>query len=355
MDGLLYLADGSIYKGKGFGTRGTAVGELVFNTSMTGYQEILTDPSYWGQIITMTYPLIGNYGINKDEWESKNIYAKGFVTKTISKTPSNYKSEMSINEWLEKMNVVGVYDLDTRNITKKIREKGTVKCVITNEDISLTELQNICMNNELKEDWMKEAGTKEIIHIEGNGHKIAVLDFGAKASIINSLKERKCDITIFPYKSTYEDIISISPEGLLLSNGPGNPKEAVEAIEVIKQFIGKIPIFGICMGHQVLALALGGDTYKLKYGHRGGNHGVYDKDIDKAYITSQNHGYAVKAESIFLKGMEITHINLNDETVEGMKHKSLPIFSVQFHPEASPGPRDSKHLFDKFLSLIKED
>lgn len=355
MDGLLYLEDGTVYWGKSFGYKGTTVGELVFNTSMTGYQEILTDPSYAGQIINMTYPLIGNYGINDEENESDQIHAKGLVVKTISENPSNYKCKKSLNEWLIEMKIPGVYDVDTRSVTRKVRKEGTMKCVISNEGISLDDAKTICSESTLAQDYMKKVGVKDIIHIQGKGHRVAVLDFGIKNNIIHSLKKRNCDIYIFPYYSKYQDIQSINPDGLLLSNGPGDPKEAIEAVTEVRKLITQLPTFGICMGHQVLALAVGGDTYKLKYGHRGGNHGVYDKNSGKAYITSQNHGYAVKSESVILKGMDITHINLNDGTVEGMQHNSLPVFSVQFHPEASPGPRDTAYLFDNFIKIMDQN
>ncbi|QEK10943.1 glutamine-hydrolyzing carbamoyl-phosphate synthase small subunit [Crassaminicella thermophila] len=355
MNGILYLEDGTVYKGKGFGKVGTSVGELVFNTSITGYQEILTDPSYAGQIITMTYPLIGNYGVNNEESESSKVYAKGFVTKSISKTPSNYMSEKSLEDMLKDMGVVGVCDVDTRSITKRIRNQGALKCIISNENLSIKELEDILKKSSLKEDWMKSAGTDKVFHIPGTGPKIAVMDFGIKRNIINNLKYRGCDITVFPYYTTYDEIMNLNPDGVLLSNGPGNPEAAIEGIETVKKIIQKVPTFGICMGHQVLALAVGGSTYKMKYGHRGGNHGVYDIHKDRAYITSQNHGYAVDRKSVEDKGMEITHINLNDDTVEGMQHKELPVFSVQFHPEGAPGPTDSTYLFDKFIDQLKED
>lgn len=354
MKGILYLEDGTIYEGMGFGKRGTQVGELVFNTSMTGYQEVLTDPSYAGQIITMTYPLIGNYGINRFESESKGVYARGFITKSICSSPSNYMSEMSVNEMFKQYGVVGVYDVDTRSITKKIRNCGALKCVISNEEFSNDKLSDFLSKNEFRNDWMKRVGTKEKIHIKGRGPRVALMDLGAKSNIINNLIERNCDITIFPYNTDYEEILQMNPNGVLLSNGPGDPGEAVEAIELTKRLIQKFPVFGICMGHQILAHAVGGNTYKMKYGHRGGNHGVYDIDRDRAYITSQNHGYAVDSDSIKDKDMKITHMNLNDNTIEGMKHKTLPVFSVQFHPEGAPGPEDSAYLFDKFISFMKE-
>lgn len=355
MKGILYLEDGTVYMGKGFGKSGTSVGELVFNTSMTGYQEILTDPSYAGQVITMTYPLIGNYGVNRFAWESKKSFARGLVVKSISNTPSNYTCENSIDEMLKAMNIVGIYGMDTRSITKKIRNNGALKCVISTEELSISALEDYLKNGQYNEDYMEEVSTKDIIKIKNEGPKIAVMDFGAKNNIINNLKHRNCDITIFPYNATYEEIMNIKPDGVLLSNGPGDPKDVKCAIETVKKIITKKPTFGICLGHQILALAVGGDTYKMKFGHRGGNHGIYDIQRDRAYITSQNHGYAVDERSIEQKGMIVTHRNLNDNTIEGMQHKELPVFSVQFHPEGAPGPEDTSYLFDKFIGLIKDN
>jgi carbamoyl-phosphate synthase small subunit len=355
MKGILYLEDGTVYMGKGFGKSGTSVGELVFNTSMTGYQEILTDPSYAGQVITMTYPLIGNYGVNSFDWESKKSFARGFVVKSISNTPSNYTCENSIDEMLKSMNVVGIYGVDTRSITKKIRNNGALKCVISTEELSISRLEEYLKNGQYDEDYMEEVSSKRIINIKNEGPKIALMDFGAKNNIINNLKKRNCDITIFPYNATYEEIMDIKPDGVLLSNGPGDPKSVECAIKTVKKIITKTPTFGICLGHQILALAVGGDTYKMKFGHRGGNHGVYDIQRDRAYITSQNHGYAVDELSIEKNGMVVTHRNLNDNTIEGMQHKELPVFSVQFHPEGAPGPEDTSYLFDKFMGLMKSN
>lgn len=363
MEGLIYLEDGTVFKGKGFGFKGTAVGELVFNTSMTGYQEILTDPSYKGQIITMTYPLIGNYGISEHDNESEEIHAFGLVIKDLCDAPSNSNCIMTLDQWLADQEIPGVYGVDTRQITKKIRKNGTVKCLISTEGISISEAREKCMAGTLRGDWMKEVSVKEktllgsTVETDDKPYKVAVLDYGVKRHILKYLRERNCDLTVYPYGTAAEDILADSPDGIFLTNGPGDPEEAVEAIEEIRKLISRseIPMFGICMGHQLLALALGGRTYKLKYGHRGGNHGVYDKDTKRSCITSQNHGYAVKHESIILKGMEVTHLNLNDGTVEGMEHRDLPIFSVQFHPEASPGPNDSGYLFDKFIGMMKED
>jgi carbamoyl-phosphate synthase small subunit len=355
MIGKLYLEDGTIYEGKGFGSLGTASGELVFNTSMTGYQEILTDPSYAGQVITMTYPLIGNYGTNAGFNESSKVYAHGLVVKSISSTPSNCMNEQSINDMLCSMGIVGVYGVDTRSITRKVRDGGAIKCVITNQELSEDELKKHFNLIKKEDDWMKEIATKEVYKIKGKGHKVALVDFGVKANIIRNLIERDCDITVFPHDALPEEIMSIKPHGVLLSNGPGDPKCAVESVKTAKNLIGKVPMFGICMGHQILGLACGGETYKLKYGHRGGNHGVKDLDKDKCYITSQNHGYAVDGESIKKSGMIVTHLNLNDGTVEGMRHKELPVYSVQFHPEGAPGPGDSAYLFDKFIDLMDKE
>lgn len=355
MKGILYLEDGTTYIGKGFGKIGTSVGELVFNTSMTGYQEILTDPSYAGQIINMTYPMIGNYGVNSYENESEGVYAKGFIVKSVCSNPSNYMSEMSIDDMLKEMNIVGLYDVDTRAITKKIRNSGAMKCIISNKEFSIEKLNDIMDGKNIKENYVKMVSTKEIKHIEGGQFKVAVMDFGAKGNIIENLKQRNCDITIFPFNASYNEIMSIKPDGVFLTNGPGDPKDLGDVVKTVKSIINSIPTFGICLGHQMIALAIGGDTYKLKFGHRGGNHGVYDIERDKAYITSQNHGYAVDPKSVESKGMIITHRNLNDDTVEGMKHNSLPVFSVQFHPEGAPGPTDTAYLFDKFITLMDKN
>lgn len=355
MEGILYLEDGTIYKGKGFGAVGTSVGELVFNTSMTGYEEILTDPSYKGQIVTMTYPIIGNYGVNNLENQSNKIHAKGFVVKSISKNPSNYMSKYDIDKMLKEMNIVGIHNIDTRSVTKKIRSSGVLKCVVSNEGLATDKLKEHIENYEVQDDWMKSVGVEKSYNIPGAGPKIALLDFGVKKNIINNLIKRGCDVTVFPYNTSYEEIMNINPKGVLLSNGPGDPALATEAIKVTKKIMNKLPIFGICLGHQILGLALGGSAYKMKYGHRGGNHGVYDIEKDRAYITAQNHGYCLDDKSIVDKGMIITHKNLNDNTVEGMKHKELPVFSIQFHPEGSPGPEDYSYLFNKFVNLAKEE
>ena len=367
-EGLLYLEDGSVFRGKGFGFRGTVVGELVFNTSMTGYQEILTDPSYKGQIITMTYPLIGNYGISDIDNESNKIHAFGLVIRDLCDMPSNAKCVKTLDQWMQEQKTPGIWGIDTRQITKKIRKNGTIKALISTEGISISQARQLCEEGELRGDWMKTVTVekKTVIEAEpaevGAGEaaaeepfNVAVLDFGVKRHILKNLTHRNCRITMYPYGTTAEEIMADDPDGIFLTNGPGDPEEATEAIVEVRKLIreAEIPMFGICMGHQILAIALGGKTYKMKFGHRGGNHGVYDKNTKRSYITSQNHGYAVQYESIILKGMEVTHLNLNDGSVEGMEHRDFPIFSVQFHPEASPGPGDNAYLFDKFIDNMK--
>lgn len=361
MKGILYLEDGTVYKGTGFGYEGTRVGELVFNTAMTGYQKTLTDPSYKEQIITMTYPLIGNYGINEVDNESGKIHAFGLVAKDVCMKPSNWRCVMNIDEWLKEQKIPGVYNVDTREITRKIRNEGNQKCAITTENFSVGALKKICDDGELNADQMKTAGVTEVTELKSDEHfHVAVMDLGVKQSILNELLCRSCDLTLYPYGTKAKTILAAKPDGVFITNGPGDPEAAKEAIEVTEKLItnsnygpGQMPIFGICMGHQLIGLASGGSTFKLKYGHRGCNHGVFDKNTGRSYITSQNHGYAVSAESVILHGLDITHLNLNDGTVEGMQHISKPVFSVQFHPESNPGPCDTGYLFDKFIDLMK--
>ncbi len=362
MRGLIYLEDGTLYKGKGFGAEATRVGELVFNTAMTGYQRTLTDPSYSGQVITMTYPLIGNYGVNDTDNESDRIHAYGLVVKDVCFKPSNWQCSKTLDEWLVEMGVPGVYDVDTREITRKIRDGGVMKCVITTEDLSPAELKTLCDVTELRTDQMKHAGVTGIMRIEPENPKynVAVMDLGVKRSILYELMKRDCALTLYPYGTKARIILNDHPDGVFITNGPGDPEAAQEAVKITEKLItnsnygpGQMPIMGICMGHQLIALASGGSTYKLKYGHRGVNHGVFDKITGRSYITSQNHGYAVDANSVVLKGLDVTHLNLNDGTVEGMKSLRKPVFSVQFHPESKPGPNDTGYLFDQFISLME--
>lgn len=362
MNGIIYLEDGTVYKGKGFGADATRVGELVFNTAMAGYQGILTDPSCNGQIITMTYPMIGNYGINQTDDESDGIKAYGVIAADVCFRPSNWRSTKTINKWMKEQNIPGVYNVDTREITRKLCKDGSQKCVITTEGLSIEALKKICAEEKLTGDQMKNSGVSKITKWEkgGNKYHVAVLDLGVKKSLLNQLFERGCNLTIFPYGTKARAILETEPDGIFLSSGPGNPEEAKEAITVIEKLITnsnygpkQMPIFGTCLGHQLIALALGGNTYKLSYGHRGTNHGVFDKNTGKSQIVCQNHGYAVRAESIVLKGLEVTHLNLNDGTVEGIHHLSKPVFSVQFHPKTSLGATDTGYLFDKFIELME--
>jgi len=348
MKGKLILENGIIFEGNMFGYIEESVGEVVFNTGMSGYEEILTDPSYYGQIVTMTYPLIGNYGINLDDVESKSPKVKGFIVREKCDSPNNWRCEMDLAGYLKQNKIIGLEGIDTRALTKILRNKGTMKGIIATKELTKGEIEQKFMDfNNI--DAVRTVTSKEIYTIEGTGRHIAVIDFGTKENILRSFASRNCKITIFPAYSKSEEILKVNPDLVFLSNGPGNPEDLQEVIEMVKEIIGKKPLVGICLGHQLLALALGGETKKLKFGHRGCNHPVKDIEENKVYITSQNHGYYV---SQLPKDMEVTHVSVNDGTIEGMKHKNLPIFSVQFHPEACPGPKDIDAIFDKFLSLI---
>lgn len=357
-DGLLYLEDGTVFRGRGFGASKTAVGELVFNTGMTGYQEMLTDPSYKGQIITMTYPVAGSYGINSEDNESEKIHAFGLIVHDLCQMPSHSDSEKTLDEWLKEEDVAGISGLDTRKITRKIRNQGTIKCLISTEGISIAKAREIIEGSDLAGDWMKSAGVTEkvVMGPDEADLKVAVLDFGTKQSPLRCLCERNCKLTIYPYGTSAEEILADEPDGIFLTGGPGDPGKAEEAIEEVGKLIAEseLPMFGISLGHQILALALGGSTYKMKYGHRGSNHGVFDKTTKRSYVTAQNHGYEVQYESIILKGMDVTHLNLNDGTVEGMEHRDAPIFSVQFYPDTCAGTGDSNYLYDRFVETMKE-
>jgi len=347
----LILEDGTVFEGKGFGVGGQTVGEVVFNTGMTGYQEVLTDPSYCGQIVTMTYPLIGNYGVNVDDIESSRPQVRGFVVKEQSLTPSNWRNAGTVNDYLARNGILGISGIDTRMLTKRIRVKGTMKAVLTTNDLSSEAIQSL-MEQSLLIDQVAQVTTRSIYRCPGEGRRIVAIDCGMKAGVVRSLLHRGCDVTVVPAQTSAVDILAWQPHGIMYSNGPGDPKDVPEIIETLRTLLGKVPIFGICLGHQLLSLACGAKTEKLRFGHRGANHPVKDLRTNRVYITSQNHGYVVTDDSLVGTELALTHINQNDGTVEGVSHKRYPAFSVQYHPEARPGPDDSDYLFDNFMDMI---
>lgn len=348
----LVLEDGTIFTGKAFGSSEGSVGEVVFNTGMTGYQEILSDPSYCGQIVTMTYPLIGNYGINRDDFETISPSIHGLVVKEVCDYPSNFRNEESLDSYLKANNIPGISGIDTRKLTKILRKHGTMRGFFTPVGESFNDVKSIIDNTPLMTDQVKRVSTVKPYVVPGRGHRVVLVDFGMKHGILRELTKRNCHVTVVPYHYSAESILRLKPDGVMLTNGPGNPKDVPEAIEMIKEVINHIPIFGICLGHQLLALACGADTEKLKFGHRGSNHPVKDLVRNKTYLTSQNHGYAVKESSLANTDLELTQVALNDNTVEGIQHHDLPAFSVQYHPESSPGPEDTNQLFDEFLKRM---
>lgn len=329
-----------------------SMGELVFNTSMTGYQEILSDPSYCDQMVVMTYPLIGNYGVNKDDFESLSPALKGLVVRECCDTGSNFRNEYSLQDLLKRFKIPGIAGLDTRELTKLIRDNGVMKAILAPLDVKQSTLAEI-FKKDLGKDQIARVSTKGPVHFPGEGKRIILMDFGYKKNILRSLTKRGCDVVIVPWNATTEMIQSFRPQGILLSNGPGNPKDVPEVLPVIRDLQKLYPMFSICMGHQLFALANGADTEKLKFGHRGGNHPIKDLKLGKVFMSSQNHGYAVTNDSVKNSELEITQININDETTEGLKHKTYPAFSVQYHPEACPGPEDTAWLFDDFLQSIR--
>jgi len=345
MNAKLILENGMVFEGNAFGYLSDSVGEVVFTTGMTGYQEVLTDPSYYGQIVTMTYPLIGNYGVNLEDVESNSPKVRGFIVREKCSFPSNFRCEMNLDDYLKQNKIVGLEGIDTRALTKVLRNNGTMKGIIVVDEIGGKDVNDRIAAYTNKE-AVKNVTTDKVYTIEGKGKHVAVMDFGIKTNILRCFKKRGCKLTVFPANAKAEDILAINPDLVFLSNGPGDPQDVPEAIENIKKLIGQKPIVGICLGHQLLTLALGGTTTKLKFGHRGCNHPVKDLETNKVTITSQNHGYVVET---LPEEVVATHININDGTIEGMKHKTLPIFSVQFHPEASAGPHDSEYIFDKFM------
>ena len=353
MKAFLILEDGTVFTGTSIGSTKDMISEIVFNTSMTGYLEVLTDPSYAGQAVVMTYPLIGNYGITPD-MESKKAWPDGYIVRELSRMPSNFRCEGSIQEFLESQDIPGIAGVDTRALTKILREKGTMNGMITtNENFDLDEIIPKLKAYSIG-DVVSKVTCGEAYILEGSGPKVALMDFGAKHNIARSLNRRGCEVTVYPADTPAETIIHSNPDGIMLSNGPGDPETCVSAIEEIKKLYNtNIPIFAICLGHQLMALANGGKTYKLKYGHRGGNHPGKDLSSNRVYISSQNHGYAVDAESLDSSVATEAFVNVNDGTNEGLAYTGKNIFTVQFHPEACPGPQDSGYLFDRFMDMMK--
>lgn len=354
---LLALEDGRTFAGINFGATGTTTGELVFNTSLTGYQEILTDPSYAGQVVTMTYPEIGNYGANNDDTESHRIYARGMVVRHLSRRHSSWRAEKSLHQFLAEQQIIGISDVDTRAITRHIRDKGAMRCAISTEILDPAELVDVALKSAQMEgaNFTEEVSTREKYTMGSGDFKVAVLDFGVKRNILNCLAAENMSLTVYPATTKASEILASNPDGIFLSNGPGDPAACTGIItEVTKMLQSRLPVFGICLGHQLTALALGARTYKLKFGHRGGNQPVKDLSTEKIEITCQNHGFAVDTDSL-PQDLELTHVNLNDHSVEGFRHKHLPIICVQYHPEASPGPHDSAYLFARFRGLIESN
>ena len=372
MKAILALADGRIFEGTSFGAQGEADGEVVFNTSMTGYQEVLTDPSYYGQMVVMTYPLIGNYGVNSEDFESDRPHLSAFIIKELSTIPSNWRSQGTLHDFLAKHGIIGIQGIDTRALTRHIRNTGAQQAVISTKPTDRQKL--VAQANRLPSlegrDLVKEVTCKEPYEwCEGewelnNGETffksapripsnyfIVAYDFGIKRNILRKLVQAGCRIKVVPASMPAKDVLAMNPSGIFLSNGPGDPAAVKYALKNVKYLVGKIPIFGICLGHQILSLALGARTYKLKFGHHGGNQPVINLKTSRVEITSQNHGFAVDAASLS-SDCDITSTNLNDNTIEGIRHKSLPILSIQYHPEASPGPHDSSYLFKEFTELI---
>ena len=355
MKAYLILEDGTVFEGTSIGSAREVISEIVFNTSMTGYLEVLTDPSYAGQAVVMTYPLIGNYGICRDDMESKRAWPDGYIVRELSRIPSNFRSGDTIDHFLKEQDIPGISGIDTRALTKILREKGTMNGMITtNGDYDLEEVKARIKEYAVTGVVLKTS-TKEKYVLPGNGKRVALMDYGAKRNIARSLNERGMEVTVYPADTPAEEVLKDKPDGIMLSNGPGDPAENVDIIkEVRKLYESDVPIFAICLGHQLMALATGAETYKLKYGHRGGNHPVKDLETGRVYISSQNHGYAVNMETVDPKIAKEAFVNVNDGTNEGLKYVGKNIFTVQYRPEACPGPQDSGYLFDRFLRMMEE-
>ncbi len=354
MKAFLILEDGHVFAGSSIGARKEVVSEIVFNTSMTGYLEVLTDPSYSGQAVVMTYPLIGNYGICYEDMESDRPWVDGFIVRELSRIPSNFRSEDTIQNFLFQHDISGICGIDTRALTKILRESGTMNGMITTDENYVLEEVREKLHAYSTGDEVSKVSCKEKYVLPGSGYKVALLDLGAKRNIARSLNKRGCEVTVYPSVTPAEEILAAKPDGIMLSNGPGDPKACGQVIQEIKKlYHSDLPIFAICLGHQLMALATGADTYKLKYGHRGGNHPVRDLKTGRVYISSQNHGYAVDTGSLDKSIAVPAFENVNDGTNEGLSYVNKNIFTVQFHPEACPGPQDSGYLFDRFLKMME--
>ncbi len=381
----LVLEDGSVHRGESMGTRVEGHGEVVFNTSMTGYQEVLTDPSYAGQLVTLTYPLVGNYGINPQDFESAKIRVAGFIVREHCDEPSHGRSDRTLDEYLKSQGITGICGVDTRAITRRLRERGVMMGLITtgNPEAAAAQLAEMpryddqdlvrTVTTEDEYSWDGQPVKLETLALRADGsisrptlvagsesqegvesrHRILVTDVGLKYNILRLLRQRGCEVIAVPAETSAEDMLAMNPSGILLSPGPGDPQLLDYVVGNVRQILGRVPVMGICLGHQLTARALGGSTYKLPFGHRGGNHPVQDLATGRVYITAQNHGFAVDPDTL-PPGLEVSHINLNDQTVEGTRHRDMPLFTIQYHSEASPGPRDNEYIFDEFLDMVKD-
>jgi len=358
MKALVALSDGTVFEGRAVGARGESLGEMVFNTSMTGYQEILTDPSYAGQIVSMTYPMIGNYGVTAEDDESSRPQVRGFIVKECCHRPSNWRATSSLPAYLEEHGIVGVEGIDTRELTRRVRIHGVMDAAISTEDLDPESLLAKARAWEGLEgqDMAAQVSCSEpyVESPENPRFHVVAFDFGIKRNIIRCLNSVGCKVTVVPARTSAEEALALNPDGIFLSNGPGDPRPLGYAIETCKQLVGKKPIFGICLGHEILGLAFGAEIFRLKFGHRGANQPIKEHATGRILITSENHGWGIEASSLPSE-LEITRLNLNDQCVEGMQHRELPIFSIQCHPEASPGPHDSFHLFEYFTELMAKD
>ncbi|MCM3087360.1 carbamoyl-phosphate synthase small subunit [Bhargavaea ginsengi] len=351
----LILEDGTVFEGEAFGAERGMVGEVVFTTSMSGYQESLTNPSNTGVILVMTYPLIGNYGVNRDDSESVDLHLGALAVREIEEQPSNFRCDETLSSFMEKRSIPGISEIDTRKLTRIIRSKGTMKGMLTEAgaDVDVDTALQVLAASEMAQSLVEAVSTKRPYPSPGRGKRVAVVDYGMKHGILRELNNRGCDVLVVPHDTSAEDVLAWHPDGILLSNGPGNPEDIEEAPGFIREVLGKVPVFGINLGHELLAISCGAKTFKMRFGHHGGNHPVKDLSTGRTEITSQNHQYAVDRESLEGTGLTVTHVALNDGTVEGLAHETHAAFSVQFDPEASPGPEDANHLFDRFITLME--